>query len=90
MPSSIKHSLQRDPESALANQDATVYGGIAYTSGSCSCPLTLNTLAKDILKPVINKCLKDTSIQAHMFSLLCATMGVPHQLSSSSGFLQPP
>lgn len=52
--------------------------------------LTLNTLAKYILKPVINKCLKDTSIQQRMFSLLCATMGVPHQLSSSSGFLQPP
>lgn len=52
--------------------------------------LTLNTLAKYILKPVINKCLKDTSMQQHMFRLLCTTMGVPHQLSSFPGFLQPP
>lgn len=90
MPGSIKHSLQRGPESGLANQDALWMRVLLTRAAAVLVTLTLNTLAKYILKPVINKCLKDTSIQQHMFSLLCTTMGVPHQLSSSSGFLQPP
>lgn len=39
--------------------------------------IKLNTLAPCILKPVINKCLKDTSTQQHMFSLWCSTMAAP-------------
>ena len=46
MPDNIKPSLERGPESGLANQDATAYEGITYTGGSCSCDLTLDTLAK--------------------------------------------
>lgn len=40
--------------------------------------IKLNTLARCILKPVINKCLKDTCTQQHMFSLWCSTMAAPH------------
>lgn len=39
--------------------------------------IKLNTLARCILKPVINKCLKDTCTQQHMFSLWCSTMTAP-------------
>lgn len=90
MPGSIKHSLQRDLESGLTNQDATcMYRVLLTRVAAVLVILTLNTLAKYILKPAINKCLKDTSIQQHMFSLLCTTKGTPHQRSSLS-FLQPP
>lgn len=90
MPGSIRQSLETGPESGSANQDAAVDGVLLTRAAAVLVTIKFNTLAKDILKPLLNKCLKDTSLQQHMFSLWCITMAVPHQLSSSPGFLQPP
>lgn len=89
MPGSIRHSLQRSWIWFGKSGCHWVWGFYLHER-QLFLWLTLSTLAKYILKPVINKCLKDTSIQQHMFRLLCTTMGVPHQLSSSSGFLPSP